>query len=1326
MAAANSFLSLCIVLAAVGNPSAHAVPMIYPQQWVLIQQTSTIDEITTALSVSNKSIASLNITLHCYKIMHTISMISLFEFFHSMQEALNQLVNDAAQNIVTDLQNALFDYVQETINDFAGSYGATMISADHIEFTVDPTSTLDLFQVFPFGSSNLLPAIGLERVMYTYDTSELVVDTRGYGSQTIIPGVLQLENVALSFTIRLLELSSLEVAFRGQFLLGGATVAVNAISMLSSGEVMVGAMVSELDINLQSAATQLTGLDLPSALDGQIAIPEFIISGTATSDEKELIISATGGDVHVYLVYKKANQAKKAIAVELTSSIELASVLSDVTGLDISGIPYFGTAVLPTIALTYATDSIELPDDVFANSPLLSDLGNTIEEDFTALILFDFSDDPIRLHYSGGLPSFQPASPGSLSVNSLISAIPSVDLSSIPLPPGVGGVLDLSIDEFVLNIQDRSIKIAASYPGSLTFFDGFLTIDNPTIVVEASTQGVTVDVDGDLSISGSDFDASIERDEASGDYVLSAQATELPITSLISQFQSEVLPSELNSLLSSLPFFSFSIEDPSISFPLSSSPLQIQLGGTPVVSGYSTVHMASVIIRQGGKTLLVQGFDLGAVNLASFLQGITGFNFNTIPILNQDLEAAILISPVTLPNVQLTGDKLGGFSVTKGLSVQATMQFPPDCSADAFCAVAAFLLGPDAQLNIQGTIASATDFSLVAGVSNINLGSGIVMSEAGVEIKGGLENSVGIFGAIDLSDPDITLTGRVFLSTSGVVLEMTMSGCWEDAFGASWLDICSIEASVAMIPGVTLTGLSLGAQVRIGDDSCGTPLTATGFVGIDILTPTRNYYYVKLEGSATVGSILEALCIDISIPAPLAESGFPNGFLSSFSLFGVELPHVPLSIPQGYRFKGTLNILGLEASADVNIGFPDGIYFAVALPPIDVGGLLRMSASQSDTSNGPFLMADIDLLPSPNVDVQASGYLSVLGISLETTLTITNTQYIFNIQGSFLGLFEASLHIYASYGSIQTAAFRVQGSFTNNLYSTLENQIKNVLNAAGEEATKAFDAVEGELNSAKDTLDSAQDTLDAARREVDSAQSAFDDAVDEVASLRRDVDSICSTKSCGSGEFNSIIRSNHLFISCVNLCFIPVCVGCPDGFTCCGTVWGACVCTHPTWNSCCTRIPDPICEGENVACLALKEPIKLALKAAEEIVDSSRVTLEAAKAALALPEAALRAAEEGVNLAQTAVDGVEAAYAAGLEAAEFVAKLGLNGLISIREISFDVSLGAASGGSFSGSVTAVFGGAAEVTISFNINIYDITSMVKQLVDQIGDGLSSLF
>lgn len=97
-----------------------------------------------------------------------------------------------------------------------------------------------------------------------------------------------------------------------------------------------------------------------------------------------------------------------------------------------------------------------------------------------------------------------------------------------------------------------------------------------------------------------------------------------------------------------------------------------------------------------------------------------------------------------------------------------------------------------------------------------------------------------------------------------------------------------------------------------------------------------------------------------------------------------------------------------------------------------------------------------------------------------------------------------------------------------------------------------------------------------------------------------------------------------------------------------------------------------------------------------------------------------------MGVAQKGLDGIEAAYAAGLKAADFIARIGLNGLISIRQISFDVSLDAAAGGSFSGSIKAVFAGSAEVTVSLKINLYDIISMVKQLVDHIGDGLSDLF
>ena len=181
--------------------------------------------------------------------------------------------------------------------------------------------------------------------------------------------------------------------------------------------------------------------------------------------------------------------------------------------------------------------------------------------------------------------------------------------------------------------------------------------------------------------------------------------------------------------------------------------------------------------------------------------------------------------------------------------------------------------------------------------------------------------------------------------------------------------------------------------------------------------------------------------------------------------------------------------------------------------------MYQMSVSSSDQSRGPFLTAVITLLPIPNVSIKARGYLSVLGISLETTLTITNTQYIFNIQGRILNLFEASLHIAASYGNIQQATFQVQGSFTKTLYDTLKNLIKNVLQSAGNTASSHLESAQQELDQVRGVLNSAESALKAGQDKVDSAQGAFDSAVAEVNRLRNEIDSICSTRSCGNGKY---------------------------------------------------------------------------------------------------------------------------------------------------------------------------------------------------------------
>lgn len=1168
---------------------------------------------------------------------------------------------------------------------------------DTVRLTVNPNSTLGVLQFFSLPTSNSpLSAIQLETVTYNCASKELSVVTRSYGHQVVIPGVVEVQDVTIQVTAVLSDINTLTILFNGVWRVDGVGIQMGASYIHSTQTLEITATPSD-PINLGTLATELTGVSLPNPLGRSLTFSDLTMSGTITArGDATLIISTVSTTSDMYIVLRKPSNdsiIKKALAVEFTS-VSLSSLIQDVTGQDISQIPFFGSVLVRTIALTIS--SSDMNGVSFPNSPLLNANATSIEEGIVAYIQFDFVDEPIKVVIDESI-TLQPTVRG-LSVNTLLSAM---NVGSIPLPLGLTSITNLNIANIELQPLDRNVYIEVVYPTTLTPING-VSITDPILYINITRgQPARLSIGGDLSISGSGFDATIARDGITGNYILTASANTLPISNAIQQFQPIVLPSELNSLLGGLPFFSFSINNPTLSLPLA-SPLQLQIGGVPVISGYNTLHMDAVILRRHGRTLLIEGFELGSVNLGRLIRTVTGVDLRSVAFLNQDLDAAILISPVTLPDVQLTGQRLGQFSITKGISVQAVMQFPPGCSSDAFCAVAQFLLGSDTQMTLQGTVTSASSFTLFAGLSDIRLGNGLTMSQAGVEIQGGVRNSVGIVGAVDLSNPDITFAGRVFLSTSGVVLDLSMSGCWENAFGANWLDICNLHSSVAMVPGVTITGLALGGQVRIGDETCGSPLIGSGFVGIDAVTPSENYYYVNVEGETTVTSVLNALCINVSMPRPLGESGFPNGFMSSFSLAEKELPQ--LTIPQGYRLNGTLNILGLVGSADVTIGLPNGIDFAVTLPPVNIAnGLLRMYASQSDRSNGPFLTADIDLLPSLRVDITASGYLSVLGISLNTQLRITNTTYEFNIEGRMLDLFEARLYIYASYGNVSSTQFRVRGNFRNDLYTRIETLIKSTLQSSANTATTAIDGAQRVVNNRRQALNRANNDLRSAQNEVNRANSAFDSAIREVRRVENQLNSACRIRSCRS-----------------------VCFGCFDGTSCCGRIFGRCVCRRPRWNGCCRRVTDPICLAGNTACRGLRATISATLSSARRVVDESRRSLDAANAALNGARGVVNTAQVGLRAANLALEAAQRTYQVGSRAAAEIARVGVNGLISIREIQFDAELSVAAGGSFSGKVTASFLGTADVTVSLNINMNDVAAMARQLANQIGDGLSGLF
>ena len=991
-----------------------------------------------------------------------------------------------------------------------------------------PGKTVSISELVPVISDPILQIVKLKTLLYNCNDKILSVESQLHGEHDLIPGVISLQNVTLSFMTNA-QLLSPVFNFSGEWVIAGTSFILDIQLDSNSGFQIVGRP-KQSEINFEQFARELTGRDLP--LDAEISIAVQNLMVEANLDSKTAVISAQlGEDIKVFLILQgsgmDSNNFIVALAIEFASS-QFSTVLEKITGLDISDIPYFGTLRIPGMGVTISPAEITKSwlTEALSSCPLLSKTKGTISKGVTGFVDVDFVDSILEMQYYDNILNFD-VHGESLNVSTLISLLPSVNLQSLSLPPGLNQINNLHVTSFSLLTEARQISITVSLPRTLTYFNNILVVSEPSVVITASYPklDICLAVSGNLTLAGINIEVAIAKQNST--YVLTASTEEINFGDIIEGFAADILPRELRPILTAIPLTQVVISEMTMKLPLTlpsvGVPQQIYISGVPSLSGFTLGEISAIIVREtSGVTHIIEAIEMPSINLADFLgQLIPLVSFDSIPFINQDLDIDLVLSPKTLPNIKLFGEKFRDLDITKGLSLQSRLRFPSGCSLDPFCVVARYLLNTDS-FNLHGIITNSRQFTLRATVDDISVGSALTISEAGIEIQVDESRgaSVGIVGIIELSSPSLKFQSRVFFSavTSSVVLEMTMSGCWENALGITFLDICNLHASSAFAAGTTLSGLSLGGQVRIGEQSCGRVITATGYVGINAASPTENYFYADINSEVTIPSLLEAFCISIpQLPRPLSQTGFPNGFRTSFSLIGTELPLIPLSIPAGFHFKGAVNLLGLQLQADITISLPEGLNATIELPVLDAGSLLRMYRSSSNQSQGPILYASIHA-PSNRVDIEASGYLSTLGISLETTMRITNNNYEFTFSGRMLSLFDVDLFVSAPYGPFSLQAFQVSGSFKTDLFSQIEDLIKDILEKTADAASRAVDEAQDFLNGRVSELRAAESAFESARKKVDDAERIFDSAVRGVNKLKDRLDRVCTKKSCSSGE----------------------------------------------------------------------------------------------------------------------------------------------------------------------------------------------------------------
>ena len=719
-------------------------------------------------------------------------------------------------------------------------------------------------KALPSPLSDLL-ACNVVVIRFVPHTTTLSVAAK-FAQITIIPDILQLKNLDITLVTILSSSGGLQsLDFNADWNLQSTNIQIK-VSYDQSAKKILFTAIPKQGLNIRDLIKSLTGknLPIPSVIN---AVTLTNIMGQKSADVFTFIFSGSiAGKAGVHLVYQKFGTTSHVAIASGIKSFKFAELVKSAVNIDISEIPFFGTFTVPSIGLAISSGQLTaplLPQALDENSPL-TNYGGKLPKGFTARFSTPIgSIKEVIGSYADKVITFTLPQNVDAPLGALLSVVPGVDANSLALPAVFGDMLKIQLRKFTFDITKKEMSIEI-FMKRITFYENVLSMTNTQLklIAQLSTpKSFSAKATSTITLGGKDYAVDLRRDPSTKKYVITVQTEKLPIFGIVTEIGAMLLPDDLNTVLRQV--FNFNLLNANIIYVFGAQPQQILISGTPEMLGLKTVHMTAVAIKYGGKIRLIQKYNFGTLNIADFIKKLLGVSLHKIKILDQNVDMEVVVSPSTLKGVSLTIPEFKGFNIDRGISIKAPLEWPPDCKSDAFCEVAKKVLR-GTKLSLQATIANARSFTLTATVGNLKLGGGVVLLHSGLQIVSGTNPSIGLVGSIEMKKPAITLTAAIRATVGGVKLEGSMSGCWNNALGSSYLTICNIFLSVTVVPSpVPISGLEIGGRIEVGKKSCSRVLTAEGYIGINVVNPSENYFYADV-GPVTFQKFFDAFCLSVN------------------------------------------------------------------------------------------------------------------------------------------------------------------------------------------------------------------------------------------------------------------------------------------------------------------------------------------------------------------------------------------------------------------------------------------------------------------------------
>ena len=955
---------------------------------------------------------------------------------------------------------------------------------------------------------------------------QLSVKTRPYPSLEIIPEYFSMAQVQVDVIVG--KSSAGRVTLKnlfasGDWKLGSASISTSLKKDGSKylfkgsptgGKVDVSAIATALGERLlpagsAEAALKRAGFD-------KVSISGVEVTGFYDSATDDTAFCFTGspsiagwGGYRLHALFHSYAGGKKTVATMAVTfpSVRLSTLIKKVSGLDISSVPILGGVTVLNTGFLISTSDVEpnlLPDCM---DGILKDTepfpeGVSIVSEVKILADVDPAKCLIRIDPSMGVTMERIDNSRIFTLPNIMRAL-NLDFNNLPLINSlrgrrsarsiIDGLLNADVSGVNFDVKKFQLTVTVDWGDKLEILPNFLSINNPSMNVNVtlkSPRNLKVDLQGQWAIGSASFEVGIFPQDDNKGYILKGSGKELNVGELLAKAGAKFFPNGLN-----IGFLSeFKIVNPSVQIPIGevAKTQELHLSGQPQIAGFGGPMCYFVSKNVNGQPAAAVGFDFANTGFAGILKKLTGKSIPGVKVFDDGMKLAVIIASADFPGTTFEGPTLTQLGeVKKGLTLAGVFKLPA-CGNDPICKFLEPVLG-GSSLQLKGRIASLNEFTVTAGLSNIKLGSAMTILSAGLELAISTTSapSVGIVCELLVHNPRLLFKGAFSAMPTGELQAlMSMEGLWRQAFGIPWLTVGNLLFSIKFVPGVSPTAFEVGGEVHIGIP--GRQLKGATYVGVDTTDPKKNYFYGSIN-KVTIYSVMNAFGIRCNLPRPLREMGFINGLEVSYAVFEKRVPG--RVIPAGIKVKGGINFLGFRVNADIHVNPAKFLKIDLDMTPLNLaGGLFKMYAHPDRKWRGPYLKADISLIP-PKVSIDASGYVELFGsLRMGATLKINEKEYIMEIRTVFY-LFPAYLKVHASYGSLKTASFKVYGEL-----STLKDLVNKVIGII------------------KKGADAAKRKISAAQAKIDRALASLKDTDTKLQRAQRNVDSLCRIRRCPSSE----------------------------------------------------------------------------------------------------------------------------------------------------------------------------------------------------------------